>query len=566
MEDTLLEGREPTDPLIDVPTRGEQPTKAHEGLVVDRRYRLVKKLGEGGMGEVWRATQEIVDRPVAMKLLHRSLMTSTEIQARFEVEARAIGRLKHTHCVTLFDFGYCNILKTYFMVLEYVEGETLAEVMSRRLLTLNETIELGIQTADALDHAHEQGIMHRDIKPENIMISGEDNSKMMVKVLDFGIARLVDSTDEEGEEEEEKEEDNTNSYLRENRITRAGQIFGTPVYMSPEQATGKYSFGPQCDIYSLGIIFYELLTGAPPFDDPQAIKILLQHVTQPLPPLTSPKIPEPLKVLITEMLEKIPSNRTETAREVKERLLQIQRELIGDTGAVSTVTPYSTLHPAEGNASDLTSAPKPPDQNAFDDVEVTSLVKPTTAQALITKMPDTKPLFPVLYFMIVATVVFGALFLIWNLLSDPPTSAPAPKGNREAPASPFGRPSMGGGTLPTGTNLIEEEKAGAVGKPTEGAAGQKEGKQAQEVRQNKGDETTIGKEGGETGGGEKAGKGGKKGNAAGEQKPSNTGASKNEAAQTNEGKKGATKQRPKKRTVKKGGTTASNIPVFDLEG
>lgn len=276
---------------------------ASAGKIIEGKYKLEKKLGAGGMGAVWLATQIMVERHVAVKLLHPAFIDSDDLQARFEVEAKAIGRLNHPNCITLFDFGYSEELGAFYTVIEYVEGIALDKKLGQQL-PIAEVVDLARQVAMALDHAHHQGILHRDLKPENIMLARMTDGSEMVKVLDFGIARLA-----KGDGVQEAD-----------RITKAGEVFGTPAYMSPEQARSTRQLTGSSDLYALGVMIFELVEGRLPFFAKSAFDILMMHVTQPVPELSREDVPEQLCDLIYSLLEKDPEARPQSGREVVELL------------------------------------------------------------------------------------------------------------------------------------------------------------------------------------------------------------------------------------------------------
>lgn len=279
-------------------------TRASAGTVIEGKYRLERELGAGGMGAVWLATQIMVDRKVAVKLLHPAFMDQDDLQARFEVEARAIGRLNHPNCITLYDFGFSTDLKAFYTVIEYINGVSLDKRLSSSV-PLTEVISIVKQISLALDHAHHQGILHRDLKPENVMLANMTDGSELVKVLDFGIARIV-----KGDNDTEEAQ----------RITKAGEVFGTPAYMSPEQARSTRQLGPPADLYSLGVMFYELVAGNLPFFANSAFELLMMHVTRPVPPIIRQDVPEEIKLIIYRLMDKDPANRFQSGRDLSRAL------------------------------------------------------------------------------------------------------------------------------------------------------------------------------------------------------------------------------------------------------
>ncbi len=280
------------------------------GLVIDGKYRLDRKLGEGGMGAVYLGHQMMVDRHVAIKLLHSGLNQHQRIKQRFEVEAKAIGRMHHPNCITLFDFGFSQDLDAFYMVMEYLDGTPMHDRVIEGV-DPREAVDIARQIAVALDHAHHQGILHRDLKPENVMLTHMTDGTQLVKVLDFGIARIFADEDEQASPEEQ------------NRLTRAGEVFGTPAYISPEQARGERDLTPASDLYSLGVILYEMLKGRLPFWGDTPMSTIMQHITTPVPPLDMPELPAPLTDLTYTLLSKDAAERPQSGRAVAEALAAI---------------------------------------------------------------------------------------------------------------------------------------------------------------------------------------------------------------------------------------------------
>ena len=253
-------------------------------------YRIISQVGKGGMATVYKAYQTSMDRNVAIKVLPRQLAESAEFTARFQQEARIIARLEHPHILPVFDFGESDGV-TYF-VMRYLEAGTLKTKMEAGPLSLNEIDRLFTQLADALNYAHGHGIVHRDLKPANALIDGSGN----LFLTDFGIAKLLESASP--------------------RLTQTDAILGTPAYISPEQAKAE-TVNQRSDIYSLGIILYEMVTGSVPFVADTPLAVILKHISDPLPPPSVIKkdIPESIERVILKALAKDPSDRYATAAE-----------------------------------------------------------------------------------------------------------------------------------------------------------------------------------------------------------------------------------------------------------
>ncbi|MDT7542996.1 MAG: eukaryotic-like serine/threonine-protein kinase [Acidobacteriota bacterium] len=281
------------------------------GQVLDEKYRLDEWLGEGGMGTVYRATHMLIDRPVAVKVLHARFVEDEAAQQRFRREARAAGRLQHPNAVAVTDFGRTSEGCVY-IVMELLEGRTLREVMAQDApLPVERVITLMSQIAAAVEAAHEGGVIHRDLKPANIFVVQRKGQLPVVKVLDFGIAKLAaDSLDDSDAK----------------NLTQTGVMIGTPRYMSPEQCDGE-KLTPASDVYSLGIILYEMLTGETPFNGASPLAIALQHSSKsPRPPREIvPTIPSDLERVVLHALAKKPADRPSDAGAFREELNASER-------------------------------------------------------------------------------------------------------------------------------------------------------------------------------------------------------------------------------------------------
>jgi serine/threonine-protein kinase len=261
------------------------------GTVV-KDYRIIRKIGEGGMGAVYEGEHTLIKRKVAVKCLHSQFATNPEIVARFHNEAMAANAIEHPNIVQVTDMGRFDD-GTVFMVLELLRGLELAQLIAKEgPQTLGRTVHIISQACNALQAAHDQGIIHRDLKPENIFLIKHGPDPDFVKVLDFGIAKF-------------KEGGSNKS------MTRTGTTMGTPYYMAPEQAQAKKDVDHRADIYSLGVILFHTLTGQYPFDDESYPMLVVKICTAPPPPLRQfrPDIPEEFENLVNQMLEKDPSHR-----------------------------------------------------------------------------------------------------------------------------------------------------------------------------------------------------------------------------------------------------------------
>src|SRR5262247_3777290 len=297
------------------------------GMTLDQKYYLESKIGVGGMGTVYRAIRLLIGDCAAVKVLHPDQMSDPQAVERFRREAQTAARLKHPNVVAVYDFGISSEGLNY-QVMELAEGESLRSLVERQG-TLAETAAAEIirQVCAALDEAHRQGIVHRDIKPENILVQTIPGG-LQVKVLDFGIAALND--------------------VEPGRLTRTGALVGTPQYMSPKHCLGEELDG-RSDIYSLGIVLFEMLTGVVPFDSPTTTAIVIKHVNDPPPPprTLNPKISPAVESVVLRALEKRRDSRPKTAGEMA-------RELIAAAGSARACSPHPTKVVAPGA---VTSAP-----------------------------------------------------------------------------------------------------------------------------------------------------------------------------------------------------------------
>ena len=301
----------PIDPLI--------------GRVFDGKYRLEEPLGGGGMGTVYRATHLLIERPVAIKVLSQRFVGDQTAQERFRREARAAGRMHHPNAVAVSDFGTTEDGWLY-IVMELLEGRTLRDLLAREApLDPARAVSFMLQACAAVGAAHDANLIHRDLKPANIFIEQRPDLPAVVKVLDFGVAKFA---------VDEHEDDDYQT------LTQVGAIIGTPRYMSPEQCAGTAPLTPASDVYSLGIILYELLTGAVPFSAETPLALAMKQVTEaPVPPREIvPAIPRELETVVLHALAKHAADRPPDANEFR-RELHATAEDLGLEHADSTVTP-----------------------------------------------------------------------------------------------------------------------------------------------------------------------------------------------------------------------------------
>ncbi len=280
----------------------------YSGLILDGRYVIESVLGEGGMGIVYLARHKVIDKRVAVKILRADFAHQQEITARFLQEARAASSIGNPHIVDISDFGTLSDGSTYF-VMEWLDGVPLSALTRERVpVPIAKLLPIVRQIADGPAAAHDVGIVHRDLKPDNVFLVRHGNTQDFVKILDFGIAKVMNDV--------------------EKKMTRAGSLFGTPHYMSPEQSAGT-PVDTRTDIYALGIILYELASGHLPFDADNLMGILTQHMFKAPPPIRSfegcSSIPAGLEAVILKALSKHPDQRYPTMRALSADLEKVGR-------------------------------------------------------------------------------------------------------------------------------------------------------------------------------------------------------------------------------------------------
>ena len=297
------------------------------GVEFGGRYSLTDRIAVGGMGEVWRARDKVLARPVAIKLLSPTLAGQPGFAQRFREEARNSAALGHPNIAGVYDYG--EDAGAHWLVMELVEGQNLAQIIrDKGRIAAPQASSILSQAALALQAAHDGGVIHRDVKPANIIIRPDG----VVKLTDFGISRAVDSVP----------------------ITRTGEVMGTAQYISPEQATGQ-TVGPASDVYSLGVVAYEMVTGKRPFDESTPVATAMAHVQDP-PPALPRDVPEPLATVIASALAKAPEHRPESAGDVA-------RILTGNANAENLLATQKLTSPMSTRRMPVT-APQPAARSA----------------------------------------------------------------------------------------------------------------------------------------------------------------------------------------------------------
>ena len=308
-----------------------RPHDQHLGTLLDGKYRIDSFITAGGMGSVYRAVHVMLDKTVAVKVIKNELVTSDEVVARFQREARATSNLDHPNIVSVYDLGQTPE-GTLYIAMEFIDGPSLKEVIRRNgPLTPLESIDILRQVASALSSAHRKQIVHRDLKSDNLMLATEDGRRV-VKLVDFGIAKTFDES---------------------TQLTAAGYMLGTPHYMSPEQAAGK-PVDHRADLYSLGVILYEMVTGEVPFGDAALTSVLVKLATEVPPPPSARRpdrhVPPALDAVAMRCLEKDPERRFQSADEFADALerafAEIERQPAMPGTSIPTVA-HTLVRPAE---------------------------------------------------------------------------------------------------------------------------------------------------------------------------------------------------------------------------
>ncbi|MBI2810721.1 MAG: serine/threonine protein kinase [Candidatus Melainabacteria bacterium] len=324
-------------------------------LFVDK-YEMLDIIGGGGMGVVYRAKHCLMNRIVAIKVLHRHAATNGDALKRFQVESQAASALSMPNILTVYDFGLSSAGQPY-MVMDYLDGKSLDDIInSEGSVPLSRAIDIFIQICNAMEHAHAKGIIHRDIKPSNVVLVNWEGQPDFVKIVDFGIAKLLNQSD-------------SNS----GNLTRTGEVFGSPMYMSPEQWKGQ-KLDCRTDIYSLGAVMYRCLVGRPLFDCPDVVQLMYKQVTE-LPESFASMgvlLPAQIEQIVFRSLAKDPSQRFQSMKELMEALSQFKESMVAGTDQVnprlqsnkSTVNPSEltrTIVAAESERFSETTSPLPSD-------------------------------------------------------------------------------------------------------------------------------------------------------------------------------------------------------------
>lgn len=354
----------------------EKATKL-QGLILDNRYKIISKIGVGGMADVFKGEDTLLGRPVAVKILHSNFAGDDDFGACFKREAQAAGKLSHPNIVSMYDVGFDQ--GYHYIVMEYIEGETLKEYITRHeRISIDNAVKFTIAIAEGLEHAHAMGIVHCDIKPHNVLITKQGR----IKVTDFGIARAMNAG---------------------TTMMYTNSIMGSAHYLSPEQASGKPVNG-STDIYSLGAVLYEMLTGRVPYEGETPISVALKHVRERLIPPTryNPSIPTLLEAAVIKALAKRPEDRFSNITEMIAALRMSQGFVNSNSGRRA---------PHDFGTQVLTPVPETSYGETDDDDEVYYGGEPTQEgwMAKLSRLPQK-------YILLGAFIVFLLAF-VWAFLS-----------------------------------------------------------------------------------------------------------------------------------------------------
>ena len=309
------------------------------GSVLDGSYEVLSLIGHGGMGVVYKARHKLMDRVVAIKMLKSTLVSDSMSVKRFQQEVKATGRLVHPHAITVYDFGISPDGLPY-IVMDYLEGASLSEVIKKEdHIAVERGVRILSQACEALTHAHKQGVVHRDLKPSNIVLINFDGDPDYVKVVDFGVAKLVGGASEGAQ-----------------KLTQTGEVCGSPVYMSPEQCLGQ-ELDLRSDIYSMGIVIYETLTGKLPLLGRTMVDTMSKHVSEMPQPFKTIRpdiyIPERLEQVVFKAMAKDANKRHQSMEELREDLENAVPKPGRSTSLrnTQTVAAYPQAYPDKGGSS-----------------------------------------------------------------------------------------------------------------------------------------------------------------------------------------------------------------------
>ena len=371
-----------------------------KGQKINDRYEIIRSIGEGGMANVYLGYDTILDRNVAIKVLRGDLSNDEKFVRRFQREALSASSLAHPNIVEVYDVGEDNGL--YYIVMEYIEGKTLKQLLKKRgTLTLSEAIDIMLQLTDGMAHAHDSYIIHRDLKPQNIMIKDDGQ----IKITDFGIAMALNST----------------------QLTQTNSVMGSVHYLPPEQASGK-GCTIKSDIYSMGIIFYELLSGSLPFRGDNAVEIALKHMRDPLPSLReeNPAIPQSIENIIRKATAKNPKNRYEDARSMHEDLLTA----LDDDRMDEPVYQYKYPEHETDNTKRIKKLENMEDKKESEDDKTDEVAKKIDEEDLEEKKSNRVIIILAIVFGVLALALITVFFIVPAFSNEKPVTIPECEGEK----------------------------------------------------------------------------------------------------------------------------------------
>jgi eukaryotic-like serine/threonine-protein kinase len=430
------------------------------GTTVAGRYKVIKLLGEGGMGQVYLAEHSAIEKRIALKVLRAEYAHKGEIVTRFQQEAISASRIKHPNVLDVFDFGQLEN-GCFYLAMEFLEGNDLADELQRsRVLTAPRALPIAMQICRALSVAHSKGVVHRDMKPENVFLQRTGDGEEIVKIVDFGIAQLKPSNEEAAAASTHR------------RLTRTGMIFGTPEYMAPEQASGKHA-DLRCDVYAVGIILFELFTGAVPFTGETFLGVLTKHLSEMPPSMRSVypdlQISTELEGVVSRALAKDPVQRYQTMNELASALaatpegqyagLRGPYSQIGADGRGSMLPNTGTPHPtaqqfvgnpsvhqpgaAGGKGPELTDAARAAVTLAHQQTGVEARAETQLGAESATRPPTKSGGAGAIVFSLLAVLVLGGgatAFFLRGGSTTPIAASAQPKLTEPPPAAPTAEP------------------------------------------------------------------------------------------------------------------------------
>lgn len=409
------------------------------GTVVDGRYRIEQRIGEGGMGVVYRAAHVALNKPFALKVIRADQATDPNIVQRFLREARTASGIGHPNIVNINDFGTIEDGSAY-LAMEFLDGVTLAQVMQAGPIPYPRALGMFIQIADALEAAHEQGIVHRDLKPENIMVLRAGTPNEVLKVLDFGIAKVKNAAA---------------------KLTQTGLVFGTPHYMAPEQAAGQ-PVDHRSDIYSLGVIMFQVLAGELPFAAESHMALMTKHMFEPAPSLreSGHAVPSALDAIVARCLQKKPELRHASMRELERDLRRVQ------LSPVSEPQPTAPLSALSMSASFGACAPPAPFTAASETLDEAELAGDAALddEEEPLSVPKRRPV----WLWAVVAGIFVMIALSFGARSRAPSAEPSPQAAEDLPRGTAAPESE----LPSGVAAPEASQPAAAPGAADSASGQ----------------------------------------------------------------------------------------------